>query len=325
MQQENFHIFGPVPSRRLGYSLGVDILPLKTCNLNCVYCELGRTNRETNRRKAWVGADVILPEIERALKNTGRIDFITFSGSGEPTLNTELGTMIRAIKKMTPIPVAVITNGTLLWLPEVRNDVAEADLVLPSLDAASRVAFKKINRPHGTLELEKIIDGLVAFRHEYNGPIWLEILLARGFNDNPEEIDALVQAVRRIQPDKVQLNTVVRPPAEADIKPLSHAELVALQRKFGDRAEVIAHFEAGRQMNQSQDVEAEVCALCARRPVTLDEIVTSLGFSKDEVDRAIAALVFDGRLAALPHGRKVYYTVPRDRARDVFPQDYFAE
>ncbi len=325
MSQENSHIFGPVPSRRLGYSLGVDILPLKTCNLNCVYCELGRTNRETNRRKAWVPAAVILPEIEKALKTTDRIDFITLSGSGEPTLNTELGEMIRGIKDMTDIPVAVITNGTLLWLPEVREDLHMADLVLPSLDAADKTAFKKINRPHGTLDLEKIIDGLTVFRSEYHGPIWLEILLARGINDSPEQIQALVEAVRRIQPDKVQLNTVVRPPAEAGIEPLSHEELVSLRKKFGERAEVIAHFEAGEQKNLSRDVEAEVVALCARRPVTLEEIVASLGFARQEVDRAIASLVFDGRLAAVPHGRKVYYTVPRDRAREVFPKNYFAE
>jgi len=208
------HIYGPVLSRRLGFSLGVDIIPFKTCTLDCAYCQLGSTRKTVCRRGSWFPPRVILAQIKEAVESGQKIDVITFSGSGEPTLNRDIGRIIRAIKKMTRIPVVVLTNGTLLTRKEVRRDLAAADIVVPSLDAVPGNLFRRVNRPNRALDPEKIIDGLVRFRKEFRGEIWLEIMLIRGVNDSPAHIKALRAAADRIRPERIQLNTVVRPPAD---------------------------------------------------------------------------------------------------------------
>ena len=181
-------IFGPVPSRRLGFSLGVDVIPLKTCTYNCIYCQLERTTQKTLRRAEYVAVEPILQELQHVLSLGQNIDYITFSGSGEPTLNAKLGEMIREIREMTSIPVAVLTNGSLLSEREVREDLSAADLVIPSLDAVSEEAFQRVNRPHGRLKIGAIIEGLKVFRRAFQGQLWLEIMFVKGINDTPEEI-----------------------------------------------------------------------------------------------------------------------------------------
>jgi len=230
------YIFGPVPSRRLGFSLGVDIIPSKTCTLDCIYCQVGRTMCKAIERKEYVAPDEILDELKEVLKSGIRIDYITLSGNGEPTLNSKLGEIIKGIKGISSLPVAVITNGTLLTDRNVREELLSADLVMPSLDAATQKTFQKIDRPHPSLKIENIIEGMVEFRKIYpirspakdtmagspniksgltsngaSGQIWLEIMLVEGINDNQDELNALKTAVEKIEPDKVQLNTPVRP------------------------------------------------------------------------------------------------------------------
>ena len=301
------YVFGPVPSRRLGYSLGVDIVPMKYCDLNCIYCELGRTTRETLSRRPYIPASAVLPEIRKALHVFDHIDYITFTGSGEPTLNTELGAMIRAVKALTGIPVAVLTNGTLFYLPEVRQDVRAADVVIPSLDAVSEPVFRKINRPHGRLRIDTIIEGLKQFRKEYSGQIWLEILLVQGVNDTDAEIRRLRQVANEINPDKIQLNTVVRPPAESGIRPVARERLEAIRNQFGEKAEIIAVFHAGPQ--QAHDVAAAdlVLALISRRPVTLDEICASLGLEEPLIRTTLKELLDRGEITEKVHENRLYY------------------
>jgi wyosine [tRNA(Phe)-imidazoG37] synthetase (radical SAM superfamily) len=232
-------VFGPKRSRRLGRSLAVDVIPRKTCPLDCVYCELGRTNHLTVARKEYVKAEAVLEELRVVLMNQREaVDHITLSASGEPTLNTKLGEIIREIKGMTAIPVAVLTNGVLLFREDVRRDLLQADIVLPSLDAASDHVFERINRPHGKLDLEEIIEGLVAFRKEFTGKIWLEILLVRGINDTPEELSLLKSAADRIRPDIIHLNTVVRPPAETWARRIEVEDLRKIRRFFGPSCRV---------------------------------------------------------------------------------------
>jgi len=190
------HIFGPVPSRRLGFSLGIDIIPAKTCTLNCVYCQLGPTACPTLKRKPYVTTKTILAEITTVLKDNPAIDYLTFSGSGEPTLNSEIGKMIQKVKKITTIPVTVLTNGTLLYIPEVRRSLMDADVVLPSLDAASEPVFRRINRPHPNLNLELIIEGLRRFGKEYRGKIWLEVMLVKGVNDSDTELNKIREIIK---------------------------------------------------------------------------------------------------------------------------------
>ena len=232
-------VFGPKHSRRLGRSLAVDVVHRKTCPLDCIYCELGRTDHLTIERKEYVRAEEVLEELRSVLNEmTDGIDHITLSASGEPTLNSRLGEIIRRIKEMTTIPVAVLTNGVLFYREDVRRDVAEADIVLPSLDAASDHVFEAVNRPHGRLDLDDLGAGLVAFRREYTGQIWLEILLVKGINDTMEELAMLKTAVDRIRPDIIHLNTVVRPPAENRAGRLEVEELRKIRRYFGPTCRV---------------------------------------------------------------------------------------
>ena len=306
------YIFGPVPSRRLGYSLGIDIIPPKTCNLNCVYCELGRTSAETMTRRAYVDREAVLAEIEHAIAHTARIDYLTFSGSGEPTLNSELGEIIRRLKATTDLPVAVITNGTLLYLPEVRAALRQADLVMPSLDAASQAVLRGINRPHGHLRIDAIIDGLIDFRREYTGPIWLEILFVRGFNASPAEVPRLVRAVQQIEPERVQLNPVVRQPAESGIHPVSRKTLQRLCAQFGDRAEIIAAFDSTAQTGSEHDhLEQAILAMIARRPLTATDMAASLGAPVERIREHISKLLQNDRVTAGRHGKHIYYHPPR--------------
>jgi len=204
------HLFGPVPSRRLGLSLGLDLSPYKTCTLDCAYCQLGRTTCLTLERKRRVSVREVLEEIES--KRDADFDYLTLAGSGEPTLHLGLDEIIEGAKEIIDQPIVILTNGTLFSSPKVRAEVTKADLIIPSLDAATQSTFERTNRPHPDLRIEEIIEGLVALREEFEGEIWLEVMLVKGLNDF--EVHKIAQAAKRIRPDKIQLNTVVRPPAE---------------------------------------------------------------------------------------------------------------
>lgn len=233
-------VHGPKRSRRLGHSLAVDIIPRKACPLDCIYCEIGRTNHLTNIREAFIDPDTVGNQLRSFLHSyKGRIDHITVSASGEPTLNSQIGEIIGCIKGISPVPVAVLTNGIMLNRGEVRRDLLEADVVLPSLDAVSEPVFHLVNRPHGSESAANLIRGLIAFRSEYTGQIWLEILLVKGFNDSAEELERLKQAVAKIQPDKIHLNTVVRAPAEPGAMPADEAVMRGFCATLGPRCTVL--------------------------------------------------------------------------------------
>ena len=304
-------VYGPVASRRLGFSLGVDIIPFKTCTLDCLYCQLGSTGRTTVRRRSWFPPREILAQVRAALDSGQRIDVITFSGSGEPTLNKDLGRIIRAIKRMTRIPVAVLTNGTLLTRRDVRRDIAAADIVVPSLDAVPAGLFRRVNRPHPSLLNAKIVDGLARFRDEYRGEIRLEIMLVRGVNDSPNHIEALKAAVARIRPDRIELNTVVRPPADRRARPLGPADLRRVRAVLGPRAEAVASFARRKQAPAAGALERAVLATVGRRPQTAEDIAVALGRHRDEVLKALSALVGRGRARTVVHGGKAYFAGAR--------------
>ena len=304
-------VYGPVASRRLGFSLGVDIIPFKTCTLDCGYCQLGSTGRTTVRRGRWFPPEEILAQIKEALDSGQRIDVITFSGSGEPTLCRDLGRLIRAIKAMTRIPVVVLTNGTLLVRPEVRRDLAAADIVVPSLDAVPAALFRRVNRPHASLDNRRIIDGLARFREEFPGEIRLEIMLVKGVNDSPAAVEALKAAIARIRPDRIELNTVVRPPADRRAGALTPAALERVRARLGPKAEVVASFAKRKQAPASGDLERTLLVTVGRRPQTASDLATALGQDRSEVRQALARLAARGRLRRRVHSRKTYFSVPR--------------
>ena len=302
------YIFGPVPSRRLGRSLGVDLVPYKTCTFDCVYCDLGRTIHKTVSRQSYVPPEEIQGELELYLSVLDKKpDYITLSGSGEPTLNTDIGETIRRIKEITSTPIAVLTNSSLLSLNEVRMDLSEADVVLPSLDAITPASFEYINRPHQSLKIEEIISGLIQFRKEYRGQIWLEVVFCRGINDDKEEIERLKGVIERIQPDRVQLNTPVRPPAEDFAFPLTLGQLEEIRKTLGDKAEIISEFAAplGEEFNSVKDTE--ILNLIKRRPCTTEDISKALGLRIDEVVKHLDHLTKTGTIRYRMYEHHCYF------------------
>jgi wyosine [tRNA(Phe)-imidazoG37] synthetase (radical SAM superfamily) len=301
------YVFGPVPSRRLGFSLGLDLTGRKLCSLDCVYCQLGPTPHKTVARWQYVPIDQIISELKRALRGKRRIDFITLSGSGEPTLNSQIGPLIKAIKKMTKIPVAVLTNGTLLTSPRVFRTLLNADMVAPSLDAVSQAVFRNVNRPHESLKAAEIVKALVHFGQRFTGQIWLEILFVKGVNDSASEVARLVRQAERIKPDKIHLNTVVRPPAEADAKPVSQAFLRRIAKKFSPLAQCIAESHHGRQTKGMRVTADQIVRMAKRRPVTLQDICNSLGLSPNQALKIIERLLSSRRLSSRVFRGKRYY------------------
>jgi wyosine [tRNA(Phe)-imidazoG37] synthetase (radical SAM superfamily) len=302
------YIFGPVPSRRLGRSLGVDLVPYKTCTFDCIYCDLGRTTHQTLSRQSYVSPQEIQGELDLTLSTLEKKpDYITLSGSGEPTLNTHIGEIIRKIKEITSTPVAVITNGSLLSMDEVREDLLEADVVLPSLDAITPALFEYINRPHTSLRIEEIISGLIQFRKQYGGQIWLEIVFCRGVNDGNEEVEKFKGIIEKIQPDRVQLNTPVRPPAEEFAYPLTTTQLEEIRKKLGDKAEIISEFAAplGEEFNSVKDTE--ILNLIKRRPCTTEDISKALGLRIDEVVKHLDHLTKTGTIRYRMYEHRCYY------------------
>ncbi len=302
------HVFGPVPSRRLGFSLGVDIVPLKTCTLDCVYCQVGNTTHKTLERNEYVSPDVVIDDIQEVLKKDTTIDYITFSGSGEPTLNSALGVMIRRIKSLCAYPVAVITNGTLLYLPEVRQDLLGADLVIPSLDAITPAIFNKVNRPSSGLDVGKIIEGLALFQREFKGRLWIEVLIVKGVNDSREELHKINAVVQRIAPDKIQINSIFRPGAEKDFECADADTLEYARDLFGPKAEIIGEFKKERTAGSQGTLTDDILQLLKRRPCSVKQLSLSLGVDPKLIVDRIAQMHSDGRIRQTEHDGDSYYS-----------------
>jgi wyosine [tRNA(Phe)-imidazoG37] synthetase (radical SAM superfamily) len=308
------YVYGPVPSRRLGFSLGIDIVPYKTCTLDCIYCQLGRTTRKSIVRKMYTQKNDVLGEVKEVLDANQLIDYITFSGSGEPTLNSDIGGLIREIKEMTSTPLAVLTNGTLLFREDVQKDLLRADMVLPSLDAASFEMFQKINRPHRALKIDLIIDGLKRFREIYKGQILLEIMLIKGFNDDPQELSKIKKVVSQIMPDKIHLNTVIRPPSEMYAEPLNIEEMTGIKEFFGKECEVIGEFHA-KARKRTEDIRLYTLETIKRRPLTTIDIANIFGISESNTAMMIERLKTEGVVTERRHGTKKYYIFSKIKDR----------
>lgn len=288
MAEQKKYLYGPVPSRRLGRSLGVDIIPFKVCTLDCVYCQLGKTTQKTLQRADYVPIGDVLSELKERLSEGLEADFVTISGSGEPTLHAGLGRLIDGIKQLTDIPVTVLTNGTLLYRADVRADCAGADVVLPSLDGCDEETFKKINRPCEAMSLRQLVDGLCAFRKEFAGPIWLEVFLVDGYNTDNGQIGKFKELIERIRPDKVHLNTAVRPTAEMGIRKLPYEKLFSIAEQLGPKCEVIAEFAPDHYAKGSDNKTETVFSMLKRRPCSLEDIHFGLG-----IDRLEALKILD--------------------------------
>lgn len=305
--QDPQYVFGPIPSRRLGRSLGVDIIPRKLCTLDCVFCEVGRTSMRAIRRREYMPAQEILAELRDILSEYPPVDVVTISGSGEPTLNSALGTIIRGIKQMTKIPVAVITNGTLLYFDEVRDDLVHADIVLPSLNAATQEIFERVSRPHPKLRIQTIIRGLKSFRREYAGKLWLEVLVVNGINDGDEEIKKLRDIIEDIKPDKIQLNTVVRPPTEPWAEAVSDERLAQIQEMFGPHCEVIGSNESPEEIKIENGNLKIILSILDRRSMTVEHLAQALGTSQRAIEDSLDILEEHFLVSSFFFQKKKYY------------------
>lgn len=308
------YLFGPVPSRRLGMSLGIDLVPHKICSLNCVYCECGRTTNLTVERKEYVPVNEILIELNRFLKENPAPDYITFSGAGEPTLNSGIGEILNYIKSNFPtIPVAVLTNGTLLSHPQVRKELLQADLVLPSLDAATEHTFRKINLPEKTINIKSYIEGIIDFRKEYSGKINLEIFILPGYNNHLHELDSLKDAILKINPDIVQLNTLDRPGMIENLRAATHIELQEIVDYWNLEKVIIIASAPSRKKIQSyrKDTEAAILETISRRPCTLIDLSQILGKHINEVNKYLDVLENEKKITTEKQVRGLFYKIPK--------------
>ncbi len=288
-------LFGPVPSRRFGRSLGIDLVPLKTCTLDCVFCQLGRTPTKTMERKDYVPIDMVISQLQEWLAAGNQADVLTLSGSGEPTLHAQFDRVLEFINSHSDIPSLLLTNATLLSLPPVRTAAAQASMVKTSLCAWDHKSFQRINRPHPDLDFSSFVQGQIEFRDEFKGRLILEVFLLKGVSDSPDQLQALADIARRIAPDRIHLNTVERPPAESSAKPVSLETLEWARTLFAPTAELpLSSAQAGKV--QTGTDEAAILKTIRRRPCTLSDLAAIYGLHHNEVAKYVTRLVNKGQV-----------------------------
>lgn len=303
-------LFGPVPSRRLGRSLGVDLTPYKTCSLDCVFCQLGKTTHKTVTRGSYVPIRDVIEEIDAWLRTKGEADYITLSGSGEPTLHERFGEVLVFVREHTEIPAVLLTNGTLLHLPEVRDAAYQAHVVKVSLSAWDAASFERVNRPHPSLDFDRVVEGQKAFRKGFKGELWMEVFLVVGMNTASHDVQRIAALASEIRPDRIQLNTAVRPPTEAFAEPLSMDHLASLCPLFRPEAEVIAEYdlETDKEAQVNKDT---VFSLLQRRPCTAEQIAKVFGMHPNEVSKYIGNLLRSGQVREERILGDAYYVTQR--------------
>ena len=300
------YVFGPVPSRRLGLSLGVDLIPPKTCTFDCLYCQVGRTTLKTVKPQVFAPAGEVLDEMKRKLPGVSP-DVITLAGSGEPTLHSEIGSIISSIRGMTGTDIVVLTNGSLLWRKDVAQKVLKAHIVMPTLTSAFDETFQKIHRPHPDLKLDVVIRGLKDFRQEFEGQFLLEVVLLKGINDSEREFEGLKKTADGISPDRIQLNTVVRPPSDSTAIALDRKRLEDIKMLFGKRADIVAEASVEGKRGKEKNLASDFLAMVKRRPLSTVDAAHSLGLSLEEVEDLVKGLMIKGFISSREHSGETYY------------------
>ncbi len=305
------YLFGPVPSRRLGRSLGVDLTPCKTCSLDCIFCQLGRTTHLTVKRREWVPFDDVRRELDLWFAQDGQADYVTLAGSGEPTLHQRFGDVIRHVRELGDVPVALLSNGTLFFDPEVREAASAANLVKVSLSAWDQTSFGHVNRPHEGLSLERMVAGYHMFRKIYRGHLQVEVFLVWGTNSLPADVERMAALVNEIGADEVHLNTAVRPPAEDFVMPVPRKFLEPMRELFRPRAEMIAEYPSQASVEVATNEES-ILSMVRRRPCTAEQIGKVFGMHRNEVSKYIGKLMRTFRIVSQRRENELYYTAARE-------------
>ncbi len=294
------YLFGPVPSRRLGLSLGVDLNPMKVCTENCVFCQVGRTTELTCARKEWVPTADVLAEFDRWVAAGNQADYATLSGSGEPTMHSQFGAVMRHMKAAGKFKTALLSNGSLMWMPEVRRDAAWADVVKVTLSAWDEDSFRRIHRPAEGVTFERLLSGERALRKEFSGQLWVEVMLMPGFNDAPEQVKAIAEQVGSLEADAVHLNTTTRPAlAGVEVPRVPEEWLYTVAPWFSPRAEIPVF--TGKAVPSTSMSDVALMDLLARHPITVEALAESAGVGIPAVEQRLAPLVAAGRLAIEAH------------------------
>jgi len=301
------NVYGIVPSRRLGRSLGFSTIPLSTCSYSCVYCQLGRTRNMTVERQNFFLIDDLILQLEEYQDKKDAFDVITLVGEGEPTLYAQTGELIRRIKLLFEKPVAVITNGSLFFLDEVRQDCLHADIVMPSLDAWDDDSFRKLNRPFKTITFEKMYNGLLKFRREYKGDFYLEIMCVKGITDQGKNIMLLTEKINELKPDKVFVNTPVRPPAEDWVERCPKGFVEDLQKKFKSNKDV--EIPDTNLYSPNFDVYQAIIEIIKRHPLDQSGIDKFCKNRKKDTERIIKRLSEDTQVERIKYENKVFYRI----------------
>ncbi|WP_236610382.1 radical SAM protein [Methanosphaerula palustris] len=317
------HIFGPVLSRRLGLSLGIDLIPFKTCSYNCVYCECGSSPDLTIIRQEFFPVEQVISEVRDVLASRPHLDSITFAGSGEPTLSRSLGQVITFIKREYPeYTLSVLTNGSLMTDQGVRDELTPADRVIPTLTTASQETFERIHHPHSSLSIEAIITGMVQFRKMYAGALWLEVFVIPGLNTSAAELAGLKWAIERIDPDRVQLNTLDRPPAEDWVQAASDAELERVSAVLGrSGVEIVGRDHPGCRAEKTKtNVSDLIQATLYRRPSTLEDLVRTTSLSTGELADILGVLEEKGTITSQKGTRGIFYSICQKNSINGIPE-----
>ena len=297
------YVYGPVPSRRLGQSLGVSPIPAKTCSYTCIYCQLGRTTNLTSARNSFYPREDILAEILEKGKDSN-FDYVTFVGDGEPTLCKDLGWLIEETKKNLRVPTAVITNGSLLFREDVRSDLKHADVIMPTLDAANEKTFRAINRPHRTITFDTMLQGLIDFRHEYSGQMWLEVMLVKGVNDSEEELLSISRAVDAVKPDRAYIVTPIRPPAESWVEPPAPETIIMAQELIGKAIPIVGPESGQFGSTDLSDARQAILEIGSRHPLRQDQATEIEG--EFGVSGIVDQMLRDGELIRTVYGGTTY-------------------
>jgi wyosine [tRNA(Phe)-imidazoG37] synthetase (radical SAM superfamily) len=306
------YLFGPVPSRRLGISLGVDLVKHKTCSLDCIYCECGHTTEHTLERKEYIPLRELFSELSDFLSKKPELDFITFSGSGEPTLHSGIGEVVKFIKKDFPqYKIALLTNSTFLKDKKLQNDIKEIDIIMPSLDAISENVFQNINKPCAGLQSQDILDGLLDFKSIYKGKMFVELFIVPGVNDDDREIELFKEYFLKLKPELIQLNALDRPAAESWVKKASYERLAKIKETFMPlKVEIIAKFDEGaRIFFEKENVEGKILAIISRRPCTKADIASVTGYSLQEIENILKRLTEEEKIISMKEERGIFYQI----------------